>query len=86
MGTTWPVAIVQSFPDQAILQRIVTSELLSGHTLPSQRYLAQSMGVGLSVIREAVQRLAASAGCPFFMTSHTGEKLRSGYAPLRQRH
>lgn len=62
MSKAWPVATVQTLPDQVahtILQRIAAGDLLPGHTLPSQRELAYSMGVGLSVIREAVQRLAA---------------------------
>ncbi|MGH8033376.1 MAG: FadR/GntR family transcriptional regulator [Luteimonas sp.] len=53
---------MQTLPDQvaqAILQRISTGDLLPGHRLPAQRELAQSMGVGLAVIREAVQRLLA---------------------------
>ena len=62
MTKTWPSPVVQTLPDQvaqAILQRISVGELEPGHRLPSQRELAQSMGVGLAVIREAVQRLAA---------------------------
>lgn len=62
MTKPWPTASVQSLPDQVaqmILERIATGKLLPGHRLPSQRELAQSMGVGLAVIREAVQRLMA---------------------------
>ncbi|HVM79991.1 MAG TPA: FCD domain-containing protein [Stellaceae bacterium] len=62
MNKTWPKPIVQSLPDQVaqtILQRIATGELRPGNRLPAQRELAESMGVGLSVIREAVQRLEA---------------------------
>lgn len=62
MTDAWPSPIVQTLPDQVaqtILKRIATGELAPGHRLPSQRELAQSMGVGLAVIREAVQRLAA---------------------------
>jgi GntR family transcriptional repressor for pyruvate dehydrogenase complex len=62
MTKAWPNPIVQTLPDQVaqtILRRVATGELLPGHRLPSQRDLAQSMGVGLAVIREAVQRLAA---------------------------
>jgi GntR family transcriptional repressor for pyruvate dehydrogenase complex len=62
MTKAWPSPTVQTLPDQVaqtILQRIATGELAPGHRLPSQRDLAQSMGVGLAVIREAVQRLAA---------------------------
>lgn len=62
MSKTWPKPIIQSLPDQVaqtILERIATGELRPGHRLPSQRDLAESMGVGLAVIREAVQRLQA---------------------------
>ena len=62
MTKAWPMPSVQSLPDQVaqvILERIATGKLLPGHRLPSQRELAQSMGVGLAVIREAVQRLTA---------------------------
>jgi GntR family transcriptional repressor for pyruvate dehydrogenase complex len=62
MTKTWPIPVTQTLPDQVaqtILQRIASGELLPGHRLPSQRDLAQSMGVGLAVIREAVQRLQA---------------------------
>lgn len=62
MDDSWPSPTVQTLPDQvatAILQRIATGQLQPGHRLPSQRDLAQSMGVGLAVIREAIQRLAA---------------------------
>jgi DNA-binding FadR family transcriptional regulator len=62
MTKAWPVPTVQTLPDQVaqmILQRVAAGDLLPGQLLPSQRDLAQSMGVGLSVIREAVQRLAA---------------------------
>lgn len=62
MTKSWPNPTVQTLPDQVaqmILQRIATGELQPGHRLPSQRDLASSMGVGLAVIREAVQRLAA---------------------------
>jgi GntR family transcriptional repressor for pyruvate dehydrogenase complex len=62
MTENWPKPIVQSLPDQVaqtILQRIATGELRPGHRLPAQRELAETMGVGLAVIREAVQRLEA---------------------------
>ena len=62
MTKAWPTPVTQTLPDQVaqtILQRIASGELLPGHRLPSQRDLAQSMGVGLAVIREAVQRLQA---------------------------
>jgi len=62
MTKSWPTPVTQTLPDQVaqtILQRIASGELLPGNRLPSQRDLAQSMGVGLAVIREAVQRLQA---------------------------
>jgi GntR family transcriptional repressor for pyruvate dehydrogenase complex len=62
MNQIWPKPVAQSLPDQVaelIVQRIATGELSAGHRLPSQRQLAQSMGVGLAVVREAVKRLEA---------------------------
>lgn len=62
MSNFWPKPTVQSLPDQvaqAILQRIASGELMPGNRLPAQRELAESMGVGLAVIREAIQRLQA---------------------------
>lgn len=62
MTKAWPNPVVQTLPDQVaqtILRRIATGKLRPGNRLPSQRDLAQSMGVGLAVIREAVQRLQA---------------------------
>ncbi len=62
MNQIWPKPIAQSLPDQVaelIVQRIATGQLATGHKLPSQRQLAQQMGVGLAVVREAVKRLEA---------------------------
>jgi len=62
MTKAWPKPVVQSLPDQVaqtILGRIAVGELQPGHRLPAQRELAESMGVGLAVIREALQRLEA---------------------------
>jgi GntR family transcriptional regulator, transcriptional repressor for pyruvate dehydrogenase complex len=62
MTKTWPKPIAQSLPDQVaqtIFELIASGDLRPGHRLPSQRDLAGSMGVGLAVIREAVQRLQA---------------------------
>jgi GntR family transcriptional repressor for pyruvate dehydrogenase complex len=62
MNQVFPKPVAQSLPDQVaelIVQRIAAGELASGHKLPSQRQLAQSMGVGLAVVREAVKRLEA---------------------------
>jgi len=58
----FPKPVAQSLPAQVaalIMQRVASGELASGHKLPSQRQLAQSMGVGLAVVREAVKRLEA---------------------------
>jgi len=60
MIATWPKPTVQALPDQVgqtIFERIAAGELRPGQRLPSQRGLAQSLGVGLAVVREAVQRL-----------------------------
>ncbi|HEX3725467.1 MAG TPA: FCD domain-containing protein [Pirellulales bacterium] len=62
MNEIFPKPVAQSLPDQVatlIMQRVASGELASGHKLPSQRQLAQSMGVGLAVVREAVKRLEA---------------------------
>ena len=62
MTKIWPKPVAQSLPDQvaeAIVERITDGALKPGHRLPSQRQLAQSMGVGLAVVREAVKRLEA---------------------------
>jgi len=58
----WSKPAVQSLPDQvgrAILERIASGALKPGQHLPSQRNLARSLGVGLAVVREAIQRLEA---------------------------
>jgi DNA-binding FadR family transcriptional regulator len=58
----WPKPTIQTLPDQVaqtILERIAGGELRPGQRLPSQRELAQTLGVGLAVVREAVQRLEA---------------------------
>lgn len=62
MNEVFPKPVAQSLPDQVatlIMQRVASGELACGHKLPSQRQLAQSMGVGLAVVREAVKRLEA---------------------------
>ncbi|MBV8790698.1 MAG: FadR family transcriptional regulator [Pseudolabrys sp.] len=62
MTAVFPKPVAQSLPNQVaalIMQRVASGELVSGHKLPSQRQLAQSMGVGLAVVREAVKRLEA---------------------------
>ena len=58
----WPKPTIQSLPDQVaqtILERIAGGDLQPGQRLPSQRELAQTLGVGLAAVREAVQRLEA---------------------------
>jgi GntR family transcriptional repressor for pyruvate dehydrogenase complex len=58
----WPKPTIQALPDQVaqtILERIAGGDLRPGERLPSQRELAQVFGVGLAVVREAVQRLEA---------------------------
>jgi len=62
MSTAWLKPAVQTLTDQvakAILSRIATGELRPGDKLPSQRELSTTLGVGMSAIREAVQRLQA---------------------------
>lgn len=61
-STSWPRPATRSLPEQvaqAILGRITSGELEPGSRLPAQRELAEAMGVGLAVIREAVKRLEA---------------------------
>lgn len=58
----WPSLVVHSLPDrvaQMVLTRIASGELPPGSRLPSQRDIAERCGVGLAVVREALQRLAA---------------------------
>ncbi len=56
----WAKPVTQTLGDQvtdAILQRIAQGDFKPGMALPPQRELASEMGVGLAVIREAIQRL-----------------------------
>jgi GntR family transcriptional repressor for pyruvate dehydrogenase complex len=58
----WSRPNVQTLSDhvaQAILKRIASGGIRAGDRLPSQRELAQTFDVGMSVIREAIQRLQA---------------------------
>lgn len=58
--TSWPKPASRNLPNQVaetILDRIANGRLKPGTRLPSQRELADTMGVGLAVIREAVKRL-----------------------------
>lgn len=59
---SWERPAVQTLSDQvarAILKRIATGDMRPGDKLPSQRDLAVTFDVGMSVIREALQRLQA---------------------------
>jgi len=56
----WIKPVTYTLGDQvtdAILRRIAHGDFKPGMTLPPQRELAAEMGVGLAVIREAIQRL-----------------------------
>jgi DNA-binding FadR family transcriptional regulator len=58
----WSRPVVATLGDQvsrAILTRIAAGTLMPGDHLPSQRHLARTLGVGLAVVREAIQRLEA---------------------------
>lgn len=60
MDPAWEPALHESLPEQVaktILGRIAAGELEPGDRLPPQRELARAMDVGLSVVREAIQRL-----------------------------
>ncbi len=60
--TDWARPTVQTLSDhvaKAILTRIATGGIRAGDRLPSQRELAQTFDVGMSVVREAIQRLQA---------------------------
>jgi GntR family transcriptional repressor for pyruvate dehydrogenase complex len=57
---TWIKPVTHTLGDQvteAILKRIAQGDFKPGMTLPPQRELASELGVGLAVIREAIQRL-----------------------------
>jgi DNA-binding FadR family transcriptional regulator len=56
----WVKPVARTLSDQvanAILERIARGELVPGSSLPPQRELSRELGVGLSVVREAIQRL-----------------------------
>jgi DNA-binding FadR family transcriptional regulator len=56
----WTRPISRTLSDQVseeILNRIARGDILPGQSLPPQRWLAEELGVGMSVIREAIQRL-----------------------------
>ena len=56
----WAKPVTNTLGDQvtdAILQRIAKGDFKPGMALPPQRELASELGVGLAVVREAIQRL-----------------------------
>ena len=60
MTDAWSKPVVRTLVDQvatAVLQQISGGRLRPGQSLPPQRQLARELGVGLSAIREAIQRL-----------------------------
>lgn len=62
MADGWSRPIAATLGDQVsreILTQIAAGALKPGDHLPSQRELAQALGVGLAVVREAIQRLEA---------------------------
>lgn len=62
MDDGWSKPIALTLSDQVsrkILARIAAGDLRAGDQLPSQRDLAQRLGVGLAVVREAIQQLQA---------------------------
>lgn len=59
-GWSRPVALTRvDQVSRKILSRIAAGDLKPGDHLPAQRELAQRLGVGLSVVREAIKRLEA---------------------------
>jgi len=60
MNNLWPKPTAQKLPDQVsktILHQIAIGELRPGDKLPPLREMATNLNVGISVVREAVQRL-----------------------------
>lgn len=60
MDAIWAKPVVRTLADQVadtILEGIAQGRYRPGDALPSQRELARRLGVGLAVIREAIQRL-----------------------------
>jgi GntR family transcriptional repressor for pyruvate dehydrogenase complex len=56
----WARPVSRTLSEQVtemILSRIASGDLLPGASLPPQRELAEELGVALSVVREAIQRL-----------------------------
>ena len=60
MDGHWVKPVARTLADQVadtILEGVARGHYKQGETLPSQRALAQRLGVGLAVVREAIQRL-----------------------------
>lgn len=60
ISQTWPKPVPRTLADQvveALLMQIAAGRLRPGASLPAQRDLAKQLGVGLAVLREAIQRL-----------------------------
>jgi GntR family transcriptional repressor for pyruvate dehydrogenase complex len=60
MSHSWPKPVARTLADQVVemlLTQIAAGRLPPGTTLPAQRELAKELGVGLAVLREAIQRL-----------------------------
>jgi DNA-binding FadR family transcriptional regulator len=60
LDMAWAKPVTNTLGDQvtdAILQRIAKGDFKPGMALPPQRELASELGVGLAVVREAIQRL-----------------------------
>jgi GntR family transcriptional regulator, transcriptional repressor for pyruvate dehydrogenase complex len=59
-GQSWPKPVARTLADQVVemlLTQIASGRLRPGTSLPAQRELAKQLGVGLAVLREALQRL-----------------------------
>lgn len=60
MADGWSKPVLRTLADQVaetILREIASGNIAEGEALPPQRELARTLGVGMSVVREAVQRL-----------------------------
>jgi GntR family transcriptional repressor for pyruvate dehydrogenase complex len=60
MNNSWPKPVARTLADQVVemlLTQIAADRLRPGTALPGQRELAKELGVGLAVLREAIQRL-----------------------------
>lgn len=57
---------------EQLRQRILAGELAAGETLPSERHLAETLGVNRGAVREALKRLEQAK----LITIHQGESTR----------